>query len=819
MRILIFSLFFVVATYFGEGMAQSVDKGSKQTLSGHIIDAESKETIISATIYAPEIEQGTYSNAYGFFSISPNAPITKLLISCIGYETLVLRLDKDTPFPLNISLKPQSNTIQELVVVGKSKQQLHTPQLGAVSVPMQIIKNTPTLLGENDLMKTLQLLPGVQSGSDGSAGVHVRGGGIDENLVLLDGVSLYNVDHLFGFFSVFTPEAVKKVDLYKGNFPAHFGGRLSSVIDVRTNDGHLQKYKGTISVGLLSSKVQLEGPIIKNRTSFNISARRTYIDLLINPFLPEDTQAGYYFYDLNAKLQHRLGAKDRLFLSFYKGLDKLYSDNQETLTRYDYATKPYGEPPAQHRLNVDINSYLAWGNVLGALRWNHIFSPKLYSDLTASYTGYRFLFDTQSKESERDREISYAALRYKSGIEDFALNWKMHYYASPMMEFRFGSSYIYHTFRPETYGISARGSEARELLAPFAGKTNNQLYAHESSLYADVKLQPIRDLVLNMGLRSTLFSVEGKTYVDLQPRLSAVYNFSSKLSTSLGYSRMTQHIHLLSSAALTLPTDLWVPTTRSFKPMVSDQLNWGLSYNLANGWQLSLDAYYKGMSGVLEYKDGTSFIGSSKAWEEKIVAGVARSYGLEFMLMKQVGKTTGWLGYMLSKSERRFPNQEINRGAWFPYKYDRRHKINAVLTHKISPRIELSASWEFYSGGVISLAYERMDAMPPNLDFEEVHYGGSQRTAFGSVGYIAHRNNYRLPPTHRLNASFNFFRFHKGGSKSIWNISLFNLYNAKNPGFVVPRDLVSKDSSSRPNRITKFTILPFIPSLSYTYKF
>lgn len=803
--------------------AQSAQARQQTTISGHLFDAESKETIISGVVFSAETGQGVYSNSYGFFSLTPSKRIRTLRISCIGYETLTLTLPEDLSRPLSIYLKP-SNTLEDLVVSAERKQ-LYTPQPGVVSVPIQVIKNTPTLLGENDLMKTIQLLPGVQGGSDGSAGVHVRGGGVDENLVLLDGVSLYNVDHLLGFFSVFTPEAVKRVDLYKSNFPARFGGRLSSVIDVRTNDGHLQRYKGAISVGSLSSKLQFEGPIVKDRTSFNLSLRRTYIDALMRPFIPKDQKGGYYFYDLNAKLQHRFGERDRLYLSFYNGKDDLYSDQNESWNKYSDDDPAAGAPQSKRKITLNIQTGIRWGNTLGALRWNHLFSPKLYSNLTLSYTRYHFLFDTKSKEVEHARELAYSALRYKSGIEDLSADWQLHYYASPKSELRLGAGYTHHAFHPESFGMELRGEE-RMSITPVQSNDRSTIRAHEAYLYAETLLKPLAGLELNMGLRTSLFGVDDRSYIDLQPRLSASYRLTPDLEATLGYARMSQHVHLLSSAAMTLPTDLWVPATKTFKPMTSDQVSLGLNYGIAKGWNLSLDTYYKSMSGVLEYKDGTSFIGSSEGWEQKVEAGLGRSYGVELMLMRQRGRTTGWVGYALSKSERRFPSRAINDGAWFPYKYDRRHKVNIVVAHKLSRRIDLSASWEFYTGGVISLGYERMDTMLPEVskyndirESEAYSYDSERSRWSRSVGYIRHRNNYRLPATHRLNVSMNYTRFHRRGTQSIWNISCFNAYNAMNPSFIIPSDLVSEDDVVRPNRITKFTILPIIPSISYTYKF
>lgn len=787
---------------WGTDMVQAQPPTTKHhTISGHVVDAESKETLIGATIYAPETKQGAYTNSYGFFSFSPSKPIRSIRISYIGYETQTIELNLKADTTLTIELDPKG-LLQE-VVITEERRQLRAPQAGAIEVPVHIIKTTPALLGESDLMKALQLMPGVQSGSEGSAGVHVRGGGPDENLILLDGVSLYSVDHLFGFFSVFTPEAVKKVDLYKGNFPARFGGRLSSVIDVRTNDGNMQKYKGALSIGLISSKAQIEGPIIKDRTSFNLALRRTYIDLLAKPFIPsEDFDGGYYFYDINAKLQHKIGDRDRLYLSVYHGLDKLHSDMNEAYSISD-------EDGNVHSLDVNTNANMNWGNTLASLRWNHVFSSKLYSDMTLAYTKYHFLTRFTNRILERKAERQFTSVGYNSGIEDLSLGWNAHYYASPRSEWRFGLDYIHHTFRPEAHERVNRGEAlgldvSPDLLNP---KPSSLIFAHHAALYAESKLQLNDALQLNAGLRAAMFMVNSKPYISLQPRANIDWRITPLLNMTLGYARMSQNVHLLTSAAMTLPTDLWVPATKHLEPMTSDQLSLGANYKFGNGWYVSAEAYYKHMNHVLEYKDGASFVGSSVGWENKVVAGHGRSYGVEAILMRQVGRTTGWVGYTLSKSERRFPDGSINRGEWFPYKYDRRHKLNIVLSHKFSNRVDASASWEFYTGGVITLGYEKMQIIRPDaMD--------SWRS--DTQSYIPERNNFRLPATHRLNLSVNYNRFHKGRAQSVWNFSIFNVYNQKNPAFIYPADL---SNSRKDNRVTKFTLLPIIPSISYTYKF
>lgn len=764
----------------------------RYTLSGHVIDAESRETLIGATVFAPEVEQGVYTNAHGFFSLTLTKPITQLRISYVGFETRTLEIKPGTNQTLSIELTPGS--LLETVVVEADRRTLRQPLAGAVEVPVHIIKTTPALLGENDLMKSLQLLPGVQGGSDGSAGVHVRGGGPDENLIILDGVPVYNVDHLFGFFSVFTPEAVKKVDLYKGSFPARYGGRLSSVIDVRTNDGNLQKYKGAVSIGLLSAKAQVEGPIVKDRTSFNISARRSYLDVLMAPFISaasdDETTGGYYFYDLNAKVQHRFSDRDRVYLSFYKGQDKFYSKFSE---HYNQETNKW-------------DASFKWGNTIGSLRWNHVFSSKLFSDLTLAYTDYNFALGSESSTESRYRAPSSMSVKYLSGIRDIAAYWNLHYFASPMLELRFGLDYVNHRFKPEAYGVKATGEDAPspEVIAAL-NKANRPIDANDAAAYIESRWHLGRNALLNLGLRTSYFGVDGKSYLSLQPRADLDVRLGDKLSTQLSYAHMEQNVHLLTSATLTLPADLWVPTTGHIRPMTSDQISLGAKYDLGKGWSFGADAYLKFMSNILEYKDGASFIGNSTSWERKVEMGEGRTYGLELLLMKQTGATTGWIGYTLARSERRFPDGSINQGNWFPYKYDRRHHVNIVVTHQLTKRTDISASWELYTGGTITLGAEKQHILIPGSNYVK------------EAGYVSERNNYRMPMTHRLNVSMNYKRFHRNGAESIWNFSVFNLYNAKNPSFIFPESITSPRGSNM--RLVQLSILPLIPSVSYTYKF
>ena len=492
------------------------------------------------------------------------------------------------------------------------------------------IKNTPSILGEADVMKAIQLMPGVQAGVDGSAGLYIRGGSPDQNLILLDGTPVYNVDHMFGFFSVFTPEAIKKVTLFKSSFPARFGGRLSSVIDVRTNDGDMKKYHGTLSIGLLTSKINLEGPIVKDKTSFNISARRSYADLIAKPFMPDDEKYSYYFYDINAKINHKFSDRSRLYLSAYNGKDHFAAD-------YDSNT------------DYKDGSKMNWGNTIISARWNYIFNNRLFSNTTVSYNNY--LFDINAYTSNQyalgndETFTNRYSSDYRSGINDWNYQIDFDYNPSPVHHVKFGAGYIYHRFRPEvmTSKISDRTDDQTYRDTTYHNMNNSRIYAHEVSAYAEDNLKISSRLRLNLGLHFSLFHVQKQSYFSLQPRISARYQLTDDITLKASYTKMSQYVHLLSSMPIAMPTDLWVPVTKEIKPMQSHQYSLGGYYTGIKGWEFSVEGYYKDMRNVLEYKDGVSFFGSSTGWENKVEMGKGRSVGIELMAQKTLGKTTGWL--------------------------------------------------------------------------------------------------------------------------------------------------------------------------------
>lgn len=777
------------------------NKENKHTVSGYVKDGISGETLIGAHVYNTTTNEGTISNEYGFYSLTVSEGENIFRYSYVGYEPKLVSLTLNKNIEQNIQLA-FSNTLDEVIIYGnRSETGINATQMGAIDIPLDIIKSTPPLLGEADIMKTIQAMPGVQAGTEGSAGVYVRGGGVDENLILLDGIPLYNVDHLFGFFSVFTPEAIKKVSLFKGSFPARFGGRLSSVIDVRTNDGNMKQYHGTIGIGLLSCKFQLEGPIIKDRTSFNISARRSYLDLVAKPFMGSDDKFGYYFYDINAKINHKFNERSRLYISLYNGKDKMNTEFKEGDN--SYATKD----------KMDLH----WGNFLSAARWNYQINSKLFSNTTLAYTHYKFNVDSEylNKSASQSYDNNYSS-NYSSGIKDLTFNADFDYYPLPNHHIKFGGGYLNHEFKPEVQTSRIRNNEnGIPVDVTYTSLSNSQLSAHEGNIYAEDNLSIGKRFSANLGFHLSFFDVEGKTYTSFQPRISARYQLTDDITLKAAYTKMTQYIHLLSSYTITMPTDLWVPATSNIKPMQAHQFSIGGYYTGIKGLELSVEAYYKNMHNVLEYKDGASFFGSSHNWETKVEMGKGRAMGIEFMVQRKIGRTTGWLAYTLAKSDRKFADDGINNGKRFPYRYDRRHHLNLVVNHKFSDKIDVGASWEFYTGGTTTIAEEKTIIIRPDKE-DDMGMGDWMET--DEANYIENRNNYRMPNSHRLNVGVNFNKKTKRGMRT-WNISIHNVYNAMNPSFIYRTTKPDESGLNEKTILKKVTILPFIPSVSYTYKF
>lgn len=770
----------------------------KFTISGYIRDGASGESLIGANVWDRNSSSGTSTNAFGFYSLTLPADSVRLLTSYVGYgpQQISFSLEKDTV--INFSLAGDA-LLDEIVISAQDADKIQEiSQMSSISVPLEQIKNLPALLGEVDVLKTLQLLPGVQSGNEGTSGLYVRGGGPDQNLILLDGVPVYNASHLFGFFSVFNADAINHVELIKGGFPARYGGRLSSVIDISMKEGNMKEFHGEGSIGLVASKLTLEGPIINDKTSFIVSGRRTYIDLLARPLIRAQTDGdetvGYYFYDLNAKLNHRFSDRDRLYLSAYLGDDRFYARY-----RGDY------EVQEGIRLQDENEAGLNWGNLTSALRWNHTYTPKLFSNLTLTYSRYRFniseeyrneIYDFEEQQVEVDQGLS----RYLSGIEDLGAKIDFDYLPSPRHFVRFGGSAIHHTFRPGALNIRFEDNFAEDALDTLIG--SQQTRAVELFTYIEDDFELSSRLKINAGLHLSAFLVNGEQYVSLQPRIAARYLISDEMSLKASYVQMAQFIHLLTNSGIGLPTDLWVPATEQIKPQRAQQFALGIARNLPGKFELSLEGYYKDMYNLIEYKEGASFINVNQDWQTKVAVGDGRSYGAELLLQKKEGRTTGWLGYTLSWTDRQFA--ELNFGKRFPYKYDRRHDLGIALVHKWREKIDLSMSWVYGTGNAVSLptaVYRGRNEWDGNIN-ESVYYYGD-------------RNSYRMRAFHRLDASITFNKKTRWGERD-WVLGIYNVYSRRNPFYIYLQEGFADGEESRFRQVSLF---PIIPSFSYRFKF
>ncbi len=761
------------------------------TISGYVSDVSTSEKLISATVYEKGEYVGTTTNLYGFYSLTLEKGIYNIICSFVGYQsfTVNLNLTKDTT--INIKLE-SSITLSEVVISAENNVIMphKVNRMSTINVSMDKVKSLPVLLGEQDLIKTIQLLPGVQSGSEGSSGLYVRGGGPDQNLILLDGVPIYNVSHLFGFFSVFNADAINNVELIKGGFPARYGGRLSSVLDIRMKEGNMNKFHGEGSVGLLSSKFSFEGPVIKDKTSFVVSARRTYIDVLTQPLIKlqeSDMTAGYFFHDINAKINHKFSEKSRLYYSFYTGKDKFYMRYKDKWTESGTTYE-----------NI-VKEHIRWGNFISALRWNYMFSPKLFSNSTITYSQYKFdaMMNNTEKASDNSgtTKENYRA-SYISQINDITAKIDFDYVPNPNHYIKFGAGDIYHTFNPEAIQFKYE-TDVDDNDTTFG---SNKEYAHEVYAYFEDDIKISDGIKINPGIYMSGFILGDKFYYSVEPRFCGRILVGEKNSIKASYAYMTQYLHLLTNPAIGLPTDLWVPTTNKIEPEHSHQVALGYSRELTHNIALSTETYYKTMSNLIEYKDGASFFGNNENWEEKINVGKGWSYGAEILLEKKFGKTSGWIGYTLSWTERQF--DDINFGEKFPYRYDRRHDIGIAITHDIKDNLDIGLVWVYGTGAAVSLGLE---VFKP---YRSVFPNNTDQT----IEYIEHRNNYRMPSYHRLDLGINYHKKKKWG-EATWSFGVYNIYNRKNPFFLY----FSYDNGDKV--LKQISIFPLIPSVSYNFKF
>ncbi len=793
----------------------------KLTVSGMVTDSETGESLLSANVYEEKNYNGTATNNYGFYSLTLNKGKNAIVCSYTGYtsQKIELNINKDTV--IHFRLKP-SIEIEEVTIFNKGPMHdVQSSQMSALELPVLKAKTLPVLLGEVDIIKSLQLMPGVSGGVEGSTGIYVRGGGPDQNLILLDGVTVYNASHLFGFFSVFNADAIKSVSLLKGGFPARYGGRLSSVIDIRMKDGNMKEFAGEASIGLLSSQAIIEGPILKDKTSFILTGRRTYFDVLTYPFQLLGNMinngagykafAGAYFYDVNAKINHVFNDKNRLFLSGYFGKDKFYMNDE-----YKYES-----PEERHYEHYTSEDKLSWGNATTTLRWNHIFSPRLFSNMDLTYSDYSL--NTGSFEesiSSEDTTVIYdkTVLDYYSRIRDIGYKYQFEYRPAMNHQMRFGLSNTLHYFSPGVGVEKFKTNEGTSDLDTTYGEKN--LPANEFYSYIEDDFTITRRLKANLGFHYSNFHVRDTTYHSFEPRVSLRYLLRDNLSVKASYVKMTQYLHLLTNSTVSLPTDLWIPATDRLTPQESWQVSLGAVLGIKNNYEISLEGYYKEMNNLTEYREGSSFTDIDDTWESLVSQGSGVSYGVELFFQKTLGKTTGWLGYTLSKTERQF--DDISFGRVFPYKYDRRHDISIVLTHKFNDKIDIGGSWVYATGHAFTLGdefyvtneyYEDQLQLSPEV-IEE--YYGEEESDFDS--YFKYRNSYRMPTYHRLDLGINMHKQKKRVDRTI-SLGIYNVYARQNPLYVRETLTFNEQKLRWEPALKQLSILTFVPYIRWAIKF
>jgi hypothetical protein len=749
----------------------------KYSLSGKIKDAETGEDLIGVSVLVVELVKGVSTNSYGFYSLSlPEGKYT-IRFSYIGFKNVerVINFTKDQI--LNIEIEPAIIALDEVIVSDENDyNKVTSTESGVEKISLKNIQNIPVLFGEKDILKTIQLLPGISSSAEGSTGFNVRGGSMGQNLLLLDEASLYNSSHLLGFFSIFNSEAIKDATVYKGGIPAKYGGRASSVLDITMKDGNSKTFYSSGGAGLISSHLTLEAPIIKNKMSFIISGRRTYGDIIAKLFFPKNIISNdlkFYFYDINAKLNYSISDKNRLFLSGYFGKDV-----------FD--------------LGKDIGT--GWGNTTGTIRWNHLFSEKLFSNTSFVYSKYEygFIFGQNS-------------LRLRSGIEDFSIKEDASWYINPDNIWKFGINATYHKFRP---GELTNDQSANYKIAL------REKYAFENAIYIQNERKIMSRLSVNLGLRFSNFHQIGPgwfykynaenlpvdstwykrgepafPYFSFEPRISVNYILNSKSSVKLAYNRMVQYLHLLSNSTTGSPTDIWMPSSNNLKPLIVDQISSGIFRNFFNSAiEASIEAFYKNMINTVDYKDGAEII-LNKHVESQILSGNGRSYGIELYVKKKRGKFTGWLSYTLSRAENKING--INNFSWYPVKYDKEHDISIIGMYKLSKRMIISGVWTYATGNAVTFPsgkYE-LDNIP--------------------IPYYTERNGYRMPAYHRLDINLTLNGKNRKKFKSAWDFSVYNLYNRYNAYIISFRESKAFPGSTEAVKLSLFGI---VPSISFRFE-
>lgn len=774
--------------------ALAFSQEEKFTLSGTLKDASSGEDLIGARVMVVELPgTGAITNEYGFFSLTLPKGTYTIKYKSLGFVSGSFTVELTQNVRKDLEIQPEGKTLTKVdVTAEKLDENVTSAEMGVDKLSMSDIENIPVLFGERDPLKTLQLLPGVKSAGEGNAGFYVRGGGADQNLVLLDGAPVYNASHLLGFFSVFNADALKDIKLYKGAAPAEFGGRLSSVLDIRMKEGNMKRFAMSGGIGLISSKLTLEAPIVKDKGSFIISGRRTYADLFLKlSNNPNAQESVLYFYDLNAKANYKLGKKDRLFISGYFGRDNFGFADQ------------FG---------------FDWGNATGTMRWNHIYNDKLFGNMSFVFSNYNYKIKFGSNDE---------TFEIGSQIQDFNLKKEFDWFINENHTLSFGANVIHHTFKPGEIDTGPG--------IDFVLNDVEQGYSIESAVYVSNEHKIGKRITLVYGLRGTNFTQIGpgeiytfdingditdtntydkwepvQTYWGLSPRFSSNFMLDEHSSIKAGYSRSFQYLHLISNSTAASPTDIWLPSSNNIKPQISDQYSIGYFRNfLDNQLEFSTELYYKDMRNVIDYRDGAE-VTLNPTVEGELLFGVGRAYGAEILLKKRRGKFTGWVSYTWSKTEKKFT--EINNDTWFPARQDRTHDVSIVGMYNINDQFTVSATWVYYTGNAVTFP------------------SGKYEIDGQIVNYYTERNGYRMPDYHRLDLGMTFY--HKkfkeitdpdtGEKKQVpkkwlssWNLSVYNAYARENAYSIT----FQENEETGQTEAVQLALFKIIPSISYNFEF
>ena len=761
--------------------SQVVYSQEKYTVSGTISDSLRGEEIINASIRVKGQNIGALTNEYGFYSLTIAKGTYTLVFSSSGYKPKEIQVNLTENKVFNFQLVSLTYRTLELTEVKvsaiKQDDNITNPIMGVERLDPASVAKIPVLLGEKDIIKTLQLLPGIKSAGEGNAGFYVRGGAADQNLILLDEAPVYNASHLLGFFSTFNSDAIKDAVLYKGNQPANFGGRLSSVLDIKMNEGNNKRYNVSGGIGVISSRMNVEGPIVKDKSSFLISGRRTYVDVFLRA-TEQFKNNTLYFYDLNAKFNYRINKKNRIFVSGYFGRDKLGLGDQ---------------------FGID------WGNATGTVRWNRLINEKLFSNTSLIFSSYDY------KIAITNENISFGI---KSSIKDVNFKQEFQYFANTRNKIRFGVNVIQHSIIPGQVEANAESG-----ITPVTLSTNKSL---ESAIFVTNDWSISEKLTMSYGLRGSAFSLLGndqniysynaegdvtdttvyknntfiKSYPVLEPRLSLSYVYSKTASVKAAYSRNAQYIHLISNTTTSSPTDLWIPSSLNTKPEIADQVSIGWFKNFKeNTYEFNVETYYKTMLNQIDYRNGANLQGNDLI-EGELLYGIGRAYGVEFILKKKTGKFTGWFGYTISRSERKIDG--INDGAWYVAKQDRTHDISVVGIYDITPKVSFSALFVFYTGNAVT--------------FPSGKYIVNGETQL----LYTERNGYRMPNYHRLDLGVTWLRKDTKKFESSWNFSIYNAYGRENAYLI---DFRQSETNPEITEAVQTSLFRWVPSITYNFKF